>query len=210
MRLRVLPDHRNATAGVLHPILLLRLLVVGVELLIESPLIHHKNLTVDGIGSAFGALLGQHGLLRGVHAADGRAVGVLLIPGAHALKPGNTLGQFAVGGTHHDALRRPRAAGQPLVLHRVDDVGETTESEFLVLSRIRYLITQREDNSADVESVLSLLLVQVHRVGRTDGLTAATGVTARHLVHDVDVRQRARRHLVDRLADRQSHLERAG
>ena len=89
--------------------LVVRAPVVGVEALAERPQVHLE----DRGSHARHVLLRQHRLLRRVHAADGRAVGVLLVARADALEEGDLLRLLVVRGAHHVAGGRaqtPRAA----------------------------------------------------------------------------------------------------
>ena len=63
----------------------------------------HEDLAVGLIPQA---LLGQHCLFGGVHAADRRAVGVFLVARADALEPGDPLGRFVVGWSQDHTLGR--------------------------------------------------------------------------------------------------------
>jgi hypothetical protein len=92
----------------------------------------------------------------------------------------------------------------------VDDIGETAIPKPGILGGVRKFISQGKDNRTDLEFVLGFLFIKIDRTGGTDCLAAAATVAARHFIHDISIRQRARRHFVHGLADGQPHLERAG
>ena len=115
----ILLDLRDTRARVLYPPQVLGLVKVGGVLLAEGALVHDKDFALDA-GQAF---LGQDRFLGGIHAADRRAVGMLLISRADALQPGDPLGDLAIGWALDDALRGAGAAGQALKLQAGDDVG---------------------------------------------------------------------------------------
>ena len=66
VRLRILLDPGDPAPSVLHLIPLSGLLVIGVELFVEGPLIHHKDLAVNPRD----ALFSDHRLFGGIHTAD--------------------------------------------------------------------------------------------------------------------------------------------
>ena len=96
---------------------------VPVELLSEGAKVHVENGGVQGL---FAVLLGDDRLFGRVHAAHGRAVGVVAlvdVPGAHALEPGHFLGLLVVRGPHQMALVGAGGGQHPLELQAGEDVG---------------------------------------------------------------------------------------
>ena len=88
----------------------------------EGPHVHEKDGRLE---IAAGALLGQHGLLDGHHAADVRTkIGVQLhVAGAHTLDPGNLADRPPVAQTHEAPARRAGAAQKALEFDLGQDVG---------------------------------------------------------------------------------------
>ena len=98
-------------------------LVVAFEVLSVSAHIHEKYRAIQLIA---GMLLGDDGLLDGVHAANRRAVFVVaavLVAGTDTLKPGNFLWVLVVRGAGHVSFGGSGSAQQPFELHGGDHVG---------------------------------------------------------------------------------------
>ena len=117
----------DATAHVANAMLFARGGEVSVILLVEGALVHDEDAALHILAQT---LLGEDGFLGGIHAADRRAEGVGLIARADALEPGDRVGRPLIRSADHDPLGRAGAARQALVLHRVQDVGVTSITEF--------------------------------------------------------------------------------
>ena len=143
----ILFDLGDPAAGVLDAPQVLGLLKVGGVLFAKGPLVHDKDFALD----ARQPLLGQHRLLGGVHAADGRAVGVLLVARADALQPGDPLRDLAVRWPLDDALGGAGAAGKSLELDAGDDVGIATVAQLLGGRGVVELVAHGQDDGADVD-----------------------------------------------------------
>ena len=187
---RIFPDGRDATAGVLHPVRLPCFLVVLCVLFVKGPLIHHKD---PALYISPNPLLGQHRLFGGKHAADGRAVGMLLVTGADTLKPGDLLGKPAVGQTGNHSLSRARAAGQPLVLHRGQHVWVPAVAELFQRGRVVHLVADRQYHGSHPNLLNPGLLLQVDGIGGAHGDAPAAIVAVRSALDDIGIRDSARR-----------------
>ena len=99
---------------------------------------------VEDVGLRGGdVVLGQHGLLGGVHAAEARAVGTAdgLVARAHALDEDHALGLLAVGRTLDVAFGGARGGQQAFVLQGGDDVGVLAAAVLLVDGPVHEVVT---------------------------------------------------------------------
>jgi len=108
VRGRVFADGGDAAADVANAVALARGGEVAAVFLVEGALVHDEDAALD---LASQPLLGEHGFFGGVHAADGRAEGVLLVARADALQPGNGARALPIRRAHDHAFGGAGAAG---------------------------------------------------------------------------------------------------
>ncbi len=99
---------------------------VALEGFTEGAHVHEINRGVQGYAAAGGPFAGHHGLLDGVHAADGGAKIRIVLPitGSDALEPGNPGDEPAVGRPHQLAAGRPGAAEQAFEFDTRDHIRQ--------------------------------------------------------------------------------------
>ena len=137
----------------LHAVLVAGAVDVAVELLAERPHIHAEDRDVELLPMR--VLQGDHGLLGGAHAADGRAVAVAAggVPAAHALDESDLLHLAAIRRPLDMAAGRTRGREHPLELHAREHVGVAPVAELAAQRGLELLEARREDDAADADLV---------------------------------------------------------
>ena len=107
----------------------------------------------------------QHGFFGGVHAADRRAVVVVLVPRADALQKGNALRLGMVRQARDVAFCWARGAQEPLELHGRDHVGVSPIAQLPRLLSIVKLVAGRQHHCPHLQRLLVGGLLVVNRVG---------------------------------------------
>jgi hypothetical protein len=94
---------------------------------LEKSHVHHKDMHVQ----AGLVLLGDHGFLGGVHAADRGAIIMALVSRTDALQEGHTLRRSMIGWSMDMTQSRSGGGQQALELEGSDYVGIASKAEFL-------------------------------------------------------------------------------
>ena len=175
-------DHAGGDGpDVLHAVLVAGAVHVGVELLAERAHVHAEDGDVQVL--AVRMLQGDHGLLGGAHAADGRAVAVAAggVAAAHALDEGDPLDLSAVRGPLDVSAGGTGGREHAFELHAGQHVGVSPVAELAAQRALELLEAGGEDHAAGVDLDLLGLLVVAHRSGRAglDALHALAAKTAR-------------------------------
>ena len=149
------------TGGPVHvdAVLVLSPVDVGLELLSVGPDVHEEDVFLE-----VSVLLGDHGLLDGVHAAHGRAVLLpsgLLGPGSAALDVSDLLGVLSAGGNDDVPPVGSGRAHEPLVLDGGDDVLVPAVSVLGGGLGVPYLESGSGDDGSDLEGDDLVLVVVV-------------------------------------------------
>ena len=147
-----------------------RPIVVGVEPLSEGAHVHVEDRALQVIA---GVLLGDDRFLRRVHAADRRAVVVLLVSRADALDERDPFRRPPVRRPQDVPAGRAGRREDPLELDAGDDVVEADRVQLDALIRVVRLEARREDDRAHVQLDDLLDLRVVDRVGATRLLALA-------------------------------------
>ena len=157
-------DRVHAAADETHAVLLFGAVVEAFEILAVRAHVHEEDGAVQLLVLA-GVLLGDDGLLDGVHAAHRGAVGVVAlvhVPRADALEPGDFLRFLVVGQTHQVAARGAGGRQHALHLHGGDHIREIGVVVTVELGGVERLEARRQDDGADI----NLDRFVLHRCGR--------------------------------------------
>ena len=147
---------------------------------------------VEHVGLRVGdVVLGQDGLLGGVHAAEAGAVGAAdgLVAGAHALDEHDALGFLAVGRALDVAAGRAGGGHDALVLERGDDVGVLARAVFAVDRPVHEVVAGGGNDAAlliflllaAVMLVLAVRAVRVPAAVPADAASLVAGTDGTHL-----------------------------
>ena len=138
--------HDRQTAVVIDNTVVLPASIVRVKALAKGTHIHLEHVYLDA-GHVFHD---QHRLFGRVHAADRRAVRVLLIPRPNTLQKGNALGLRAIRHPCNMSSRGAGCAEHSFEFKRVDHVGKATIAPFRRPGRIIETVARSQDHSADL------------------------------------------------------------
>ena len=160
-------DGMDAAAHETHP-LLLGSHIGALEVLAIGAHVHEEDGRLQVV---VGVLLGDHRLLDGVHAAHGRAVGVVAVvdvPAAHALQPGDLLGLFLVARPHQMAHPGTGGRKDALELQGGDHIGKRKVLVLLKGRGVEGLEAGGQDHRPHPDLALLVLLVVVNGPGRAE------------------------------------------
>ena len=123
-------------------------------------------------------LLGHHGLLDRIHAADRGAVAVVTakVTGADALDKGNSLGMPAIGKTLHLAHEGSGRSGHALEFKTGHHIRMAAVTEFCKRTLINLAKTGRQNDSTDIQLDLFGFLTEINRVALADRNADLAGV----------------------------------
>ena len=146
-------------------------LIVALEVLAVGSHVHKKDRRVQIF---MGMLLGNNGLLDGVHTADSRTVSVApgeKIAGPHTLQPGYLFRGLLVGRPQQVPLVRSGGTQNALEFHTGNDIRIRAVTINRGNIRNKRLKPGSKDDGSHFDSVDFVLLVEVHGICRTEFFT---------------------------------------